>query len=163
VLASRELARRSFHEGIGSFLSHCNTRAKLWLEDMMRPVALPLAGGLLSTVILFGVLVPTFAVPESSGIQDVPTGLSTEATVIRMGPFGFSEDDITLLVTVNEQGRVVDYSTPSGQVWMPNPRARRSVENLLLFTEFSPGTTFGQPASGKVRVNFRRSEIDVKG
>jgi hypothetical protein len=42
-------------------------------------------------------------------------------------------------------------------------RARRSLENALLFTQFTPGTMFGQPASARVRITLRRSEIEVRG
>lgn len=163
VLASRELARRSSRTSLGAFVSHFTLRVRLWMDDMMRPVALPVAGGFFAAVVLFATLVPTFASRVQSNIQDVPTGLSTEVTVAGMAPFGLSEDDIILDVTVDEQGRVIDYSTPSGQGWVNNPEARRNVENLLLFTRFNPGTMFGLPASGKVRITLRRSEIDVKG
>jgi hypothetical protein len=34
---------------------------------------------------------------------------------------------------------------------------------VLLFTEFTPATSFGQPMSSKTRLWFRTSRIDVKG
>jgi hypothetical protein len=69
--------------------------------------------------------------------------------------------DLTVDVTINAQGRVIGYTTPSGE--RLEPRIRRGVEKILLFTEFNPSTTFGQPGSGKVPVTFRSSKIDVKG
>jgi hypothetical protein len=89
--------------------------------------------------------------------------LSTEPIFMGMGPFGFGDDEVTVDVTLDSQGRFVEYSTPKGQAWVKDPGIRRSVENTLLFTQFSPGTRFGKPASSKVRVNLRRSRIDVRG
>jgi hypothetical protein len=122
-----------------------------------------MAGGLLSAMILFGLLAPSFAQHQNPNIADVPTALSTEAAFIGMGPFGFTDDLVTVDVTVDAHGRVVDYSTPDGQAWVKNPEARRIVENALLFAEFSPGTTFGRASFAKVRITLRRSQIDVKG
>ena len=34
----------------------------------------------------------------------------------------------------------------------PTTRVRRSLENMLLFTEFTPATAFGQPTAGKIRL-----------
>jgi len=163
VLASRELADRPFAFGAGAFVSHWLQRTRIWADDMMRPLALPLAGGLLSAVVLFAILVPSFAVPQISVIDDVPTALSTEASVRELGPFGLSDEDIILDITVNREGRVVDYSTPGIPAWANDSRVRRNVENMLLLTVFNPGTMFGQPSSGKVRILLRRSEIDVRG
>lgn len=163
VLASRERAQQLHRAGLGGSLAYFVSHARLWLDDIMRPIALPFAGGFLSAVVLFCIMLPVFAPPENSGSQDVPTMLSTEAAFASMGPFGLSDEDIVVDVTVDEQGRVVDYSTPSGARWVKDPEVKRSVENSLLFTVFTPGTSFGQPVSGKIRITLRRSEIDVKG
>jgi hypothetical protein len=166
VLASRESARRAASLGRQTVLGLWALRTRLWAGDMMRPLALPMAGGLISALVLFSLLVPPVMSRTPSVVADVPTELSTEATFVSMGPFGFGEDnaiEVDVTVTVNQHGRVVDYSAPSGQRWMKNPQMRRSVENALLFMVFTPGTTFWQPTSGKVRLTLRRSEIEVKG
>jgi hypothetical protein len=159
VLASREKARRE--AGVG--LPLWAVRARLWVDGMMRPVALPLAGGLLSAIVLFALVVPNFAFHRNAALADVPTMLSTEPIFVGMGPFGFGDDEVTVDVTLDSQGRFVEYSTPKGQAWVKDPGVRRSVENTLLFTQFSPGTRFGKPASSTVRINLRRSRIDVRG
>jgi hypothetical protein len=131
---------------------------------MMRPFALPMAGGLASALILFALVAPSLVVPAHSKIGDVPTVLSTGATIVGMGPFGFTGDNIALDVSVDSLGRVTGYSSPDGQqAWLSNPDVRRSVENALLFVAISPGTTFGRPVSGTVRIMLTRSWIDVKG
>jgi hypothetical protein len=163
VLASREQALQPYRSSARAILAHYRSHVRLWADNMMRPLALPLAGGLVSAVLLFTVLVPAFAPPRVTAADDVPIPISTEASIASTGPFGFSEGDIFVVVTINAQGRIIDYSTPSGQAWVKDPQVRRNVENFLLSIIFNPSTTFGQPASGKVRVTFRRSEIDVKG
>lgn len=164
VLASRERARRLLAPQLPSFLAAWLTRVRFEVAGMMRPLALPMAGGLASALILFALVAPSFAVPARSKIADVPTSLSTEATLLFMGPFGFTGDNIAIDVSVDSLGRVTGYSSPDGQqAWLSNPDVRRSVENALLFVAISPGTTFGRPTSGTVRIMLTRSWIDVKG
>jgi hypothetical protein len=164
ILASRESARRSSGARFQGSLARWAVRTRLQTQALMRPLALPLAGGLLSAVLLFGLVVPNFFAPHRvSHSADVPTMLSTEPSFVGMGPFGFGGDEVVVDLTVDSQGRFVDYSIPAGQSWVKDPEARRSIENALLFTRFSPGTTFGQPALSKIRITLRRSYIDVRG
>jgi len=135
------------------------------MEALMRPLALPVAGGLLSAVVLFGLVVPNFFAPHPvSNSADVPTVLSSEPNFVGLGPFGFTvEEPFAVDVKLDSQGRFVDYSLPGSQAWTKDPEVRRSIENALLFTRISPGTTFGQPASSSIRIIIRRSYIDVRG
>jgi hypothetical protein len=129
----------------------------------MRPLALPFAGGLASAVVLFSMLVPTFTVHAVQGM-DVPTApLYTEATLKNLMPLGTSVTEVVVDVVVDEQGRMVDYSFPSGQGWTKNSALRREVENMLLFAEFTPATSFGQPTMCRMRLSILRRGIDVKG
>lgn len=136
------------------------TRLKLHFHDVLRPLAVPLATGLCSAIVLFSMLVPNLTM-ERQGSPDVPTVLSTEATIKSMAPLGFSGDAIVDLV-VDRHGRAVDYSIISGP-GVNKEALRRSIENTLLFTVFTPGTTFGRPVPGKIRLTFRNSAIDVRG
>lgn len=164
VLASREHARRVRLATLGSLTDAWISTARLWLDNIMRPVALPVVGGIASAVILFSIMSPVFAPPVEGVVDDVPTILSTEASFVRMGPFStLNDEDIVVDLTVDGNGRMIDYSTPNGQRWVNDPQIRKSIENALLFTVFTPGTTFGKPAYGKIRVTFRRSQIDVRG
>lgn len=165
ILASRERVRRESGAGVAGALSRWLVRTRLWMDAMMKPLALPLAGGLVSAVVLFMLIVPNFfaATHRITQTADVPTMLSTEPIFVGMGPFPFGGDEVVVELTVDSQGRFVTYSIPNGQSWVQDPGARRTVENALLFTRFSPGTTFGKPASAKVRITLRRSIIDVRG
>jgi hypothetical protein len=129
----------------------------------MRPLALPFAGGVFSTVVLFSMwLVPTYPVRGSNAF-DAPTMLTTEATVKRTGPVGTSGGEVIVDVMIDGQGRMVDYNIVSGHSGLTSDALRRNIENILIFTEFTPATAFGQPMSGKMRLQLGSSRIDVKG
>ena len=159
VLASREIQRIVQ----GRSLTRMD-RFRLSFDNLMRPLALPFAGGIFSAVILFSMwVVPSFPVHASS-TSDVPIGLTTGAAVKRMAPIATTADeDVVVDVTVDGDGRMADYAIVSGGV--PNDLAlRRSIEGFLLLTSFTPATGyFGQPVSARLRLTLRSSHIDVKG
>ena len=163
VLASRESQRRRRRLNMDALLAHWREETLFRWNMLMRPVAVPFAGGIVSAIILFGLLAPGFAVQRSS-IGDVPTGLTTEAAL----QFSFNlaaspAHDIVVDVEIDDQGRLVDYSIPKGQAWANDAAMVRSLENLLLCTKFTPATLFGQPASGRIRITLRRSHMEVRG
>lgn len=161
VMASREYARRLLLGSPAAVLSELRDRVRLWVDQLMRPVALPMAGGLISALILFSVLVPSMLFRQSLG-NDVPlVSLYREAAVATPAPFGFDADHFILEVTVDHNGRMVDYSIADGDRVMHNPRLRRAIENYVLFTGFSPAKAFGQPTYGKVTVSFSRYSFNV--
>ena len=163
VVASHERERRLARFDWATRLENLGERLRLFTDNLMRPLALPFAGGLVSAVMLFSMLV----VPQFSGnavvSDDVPTMLTTEATVKSALSFGLADDDIVVDVLVDESGRMLDYWVPDGQQWAADPQLRRSIEKTLVCTQFTPATMFGQPASGKLRITLRRSHVEVKG
>jgi len=89
--------------------------------------------------------------------NDQPSALSTEASVDNVADFGAqskSSGDTLIEVQVDEQGRMVDYNVPEGQM-------TGEIGNMLLFTRFTPATKFLWPATGKLII--RVSRIVVKG
>jgi hypothetical protein len=163
VMASRERMRRLSNSSPAAALRHYGERVRLWMDNLMRPLALPFAGGLLSALLLFSMLVPNILMHRYPSTNDVPIGLYTEATVKTISPFGFNDDDFVVEVSVDGQGRMVDYSIAAhGQHLTNDPELRRSLENNLLFTEFTPATAFGQPTFSKIFLSFYRSHINVK-
>ena len=139
-------------------------RFRLSLGSLMRPLALPAAGGLCSAVFLFSTLVPTFraafAMDNSPG--DVPTMLTTEPTLKAMAPVAFFNGDAVVDLKIDDRGRIVNYSIV-GAPGAASDQLRHSIENSLLFTEFWPATNFGRPIAGTIRISFRSSHIDVRG
>ena len=160
VIASREIVRRNSSVSAAALIEDWRSSAHVWMANLMRPFALPVAGGLLSTLMLFAILVPNFAQPAGLSDNDVPTILNTEASIRSTGPLAYT-DDVEVELSIDEQGRVVDYTLPASV--MQNPVLRRTIENNLLFTVFNPATTFGRAISGKVKLSFKKSLIEVKG
>lgn len=158
VLASREI-QRIVH---GGRLTRMD-RFRLSFDNMMRPIALPFAGGVFSAVLLFSMwVVPSFPVHASSAF-DVPLGITTEAAVRRMAPIAATAgEDVVVDVTIDRDGRMVDYAIVSGDV-LNDAALRRSIEGFLLLTSFTPATAFGQPLEGRLRLTLRSSHIDVRG
>lgn len=136
-------------------------RLNLTVTNLMRPLALPFAGGIFSTVALFSLCLGTMYPINADDSYDIPTGLTTEATVKSTAPLAGSCGDVMVDVTVDETGRMVDYKVVNGYA-LTGEQLRR-LENRLIFTTFEPVTQFGQPAPGKLRLYFRNSEVDVKG
>jgi hypothetical protein len=160
VIASRELARRSSRKTVPALYADWRDSLRLWMNNLMRPFALPVAGGLISALMIFALLVPNFFGKAVAPGADVPTVLYTEANLRSTGPLNYT-DDVEVELVIDEQGRMVDYTLPSSV--MQNPELRRKIESDLLLTRFYPATAFGLPTSGKVKLSFKKSFIDVKG
>ena len=164
ILVSKELVRRSSRVNFATRLDGWSNKANLFLDNLLRPLAIPAAGGLASACILFCALMPTFA-PQGTATADVPTAWYQSAEVYGLSPFGGNFDNVTLDVRIDTNGRVIDYAVPAGDAgpWQKNPETRKAVENSLLFMSFRPASFFGQPASDTIRITLRRSHIEVKG
>ena len=163
VVASRERQRRLQRL---TWQQRCQTAVdhfRLVGTNSMRPLALPFAGGLCSAVILFSMVMPGIAVRASDLTFDVPTVLSTEASVKGVQPIGLSQNEVVLDVVIDDQGRMIDYAVVQGDLAMKNFDLRRRIENNLLFTQFTPATAFGQPMPGRIRVTLTANRIEVKG
>ncbi|MCX6623019.1 MAG: zf-HC2 domain-containing protein [Acidobacteria bacterium] len=163
VIASREASLRRSGQTSG-LAGAVVRRFNLWVGDLMRPFAIPFAGGVVSAIFLFSMLVPTLTVLRGNSATDVPTMLSTEASIKDSLPLGETGDGVVVDLVVDESGRMVSYSIPDGQgLLADNMEIRRAIENKLLVTRFEPATFFGQPTSARLRISFRRSTIDVRG
>ncbi|HWB87308.1 MAG TPA: zf-HC2 domain-containing protein [Bryobacteraceae bacterium] len=155
VLASHERVRRLSHRSVAARIHYWAGRLQLCFDNMMRPVALPVAGGLLSALLLFGMLLPSLNFLHNFR-NDVPLALSTDPSLVALSPVsGLGETVVEL--TIDEHGRVTDYNVTHGTL-------TPEMENNLLFSRFAPATLFGQPTWGKVFVSFRHSTpIIVRG
>jgi hypothetical protein len=160
VMASHERERRLATFDLETRLENIGARINLFFQNLMRPVALPLAGGLVSALFLFCMLVPTLSF-RLDHRNDVPTALYTEPSLLEMSPFGYGDDEETTLVelTIDERGIVTDWNTRE------NPRQIQNsvLADLVWYSRYSPASLFGQPTAGKVTVLLRRDRIVVKG
>jgi hypothetical protein len=168
VLASREAQRRRARYSWSAVWRTARENLRLFINNLMRPLAIPTAGGFVSALIMFailtfGILAPGLANPPLvARANDIPTVLYTEPTVKNFLPIGFEGDgDLVIEITVDENGKMVDYSIPN--VDEHTRGMHSSIQNQILFTQFTPATKLGQRMGGKVKITFLRSSIDVKG
>jgi len=163
VIASRERQRRLERRNFATMWHTWRENTRLFLDNAVLSLALPFAGGVFSTVVLFSMfVVPAYPLLSSSD-TDVPTVLSTPVAVKSIAPFSVGDTDVVVDVTVDEQGRMLDYAIVAGASVLANPQMRRRLENALVFSNFTPATTFGQPMISKMRLWFHSSRIDVRG
>ncbi len=135
------------------------------IDNAMRGIMVPATAGALSAIAFLALLVGFFAVPTTvqARSSDVPTMLRTQPE-LRFSPFGWQTSDIeadslVVDVSVDPNGRVQDYriiSAPSDSSEMMS-----QLNNMLIFTQFRPATSFGRPVAGRALLSF--SKINVKG
>jgi hypothetical protein len=161
VLASRERMRQISRGTLTALVHFWSGELQLFFDNLMRPLAIPFAGGLISALFLFAMLAPALQFPHRSAHDVLLSGLfgQTQATFDEIPPFGFSEDDVVVQVTLDRDGSVTDYSIPNNL----NSKLRNDIANMILFTRYEPATQFGMPIAGKILVSFRRDRIVVKG
>ena len=146
VIASRQKTQRNWRD-----------RAALTLHNFMRPLAVPTAGGLLCSLLLFAVLGDSLAYRQDLR-NDSPLTLFTHVTMEDSSPFASMGSDVMVELTIDEHGNVADYSIPKGQL---SREQMKQMGNLILFTSFNPATAYGLPTASKVVVSFHH--INVRG
>jgi len=161
VAASRERVRQMRRSSLRAWKRSIDERLSLFFQNLMKPFAVPVAGGLISAVILFGMLAPNLAVQRHM-TGDVPSTLATSPILQSSMSFGLSDQDIVVDLIIDDQGRVIDYSLPDNKA-IVDPDLLRGLQETLLYTKFVPATVFGLPANGRTRITLRRSQLDVKG
>jgi hypothetical protein len=163
VIGSRERQRRFERRDFMAIWKSWQGRAYLFFDNVVRTIALPVAGGVCSTLVLFSMFVVPAYPLLTRGDADVPTILKTPVAVKSMAPFSVGDTDVVVDVVVDEQGRMMDYAIVAGASVLANAQTRRRLENALVFSNFTPATSFGQPMMSKMRLWFHSSRIDVRG
>jgi hypothetical protein len=138
---------------------------RLWKENLMRPFAIPAFGGVLTAILLFGLIAPLVVRNVARTSLDVPTGLYTEASIKGVLPLGLDAEDVDVEVNIDENGNMIDYTVADSQrsEFEKSPGLQRNLESHLVTMKFTPATAFGQPVNAKIRLTFRNTRIDVKG
>jgi len=146
-----------------------NSRRSRWdslrvrWENAFNATMVPATAGLVTTLIIFGLLISFLYPAQVRASNDVPTMLYTPAE-LKSTPFELSmgvanTDSLVVEAYVGSDGRVLDYRVLSA------PEDAESVlpqlKNMLIFTTFNPATAFGQPTSSRVILTF--SKVQVKG
>ncbi|WP_031497354.1 energy transducer TonB [Bryobacter aggregatus] len=164
ISASKEASRRKKWASAPAFVVRMKNHFELWKANMMRPFAVPCAGGLAAALLVFTMFVQTYPVRANTLTGDRPTALYTEPAAKTLAPFEPPTADAEIEVSIDDQGRIADYRVVAGNPEM-DIEVRLSVERTLLFTQFIPATSFGQAVPSKLRISLRRgaSAITVKG
>jgi hypothetical protein len=156
VMASHERERRLERLSLSARVAHWSWRARLCFDNLMRPLALPFAGGSLMALVTFSLLVPSLSsFPRNFGDQSwfkppipqstyVP-GVLHNAWILRADievPDGVNAVELT----IDEQGKVRDYSLTRGSL-TPDLQSI-----IMLPPPFRPATVLGLPIPSKVKV-----------
>lgn len=123
------------------------------IHQILKPLAVPAAGGFFASLLFFAILVPSFTV-HANTTNDVPVGLYTPASIVYSSPFAFDGQDVTLELTIDESATVSDYSVRGGKL---SKGEMLAVANFLLFSSFKAATAFGQPVTSKMLLNISHS------
>jgi anti-sigma factor RsiW len=154
VLASHEHARRLARLNFRARLRTWRETARLYFENLMQPVALPLAGGVLSALLLFSALVPTLIFrhqvtndPPLSFVDPHGYLVNWVGEAPRLEPVDsvVSSDEDALELTIDDEGKVADYSVRQGQL-------TPEMLTIIQFSVFTPAMFFGQATWGKTLV-----------
>lgn len=148
------------------------TRSVLISQNVLKPLAVPATGGVLTALGVFVLFVGSMlaGVPLGRRVpNDQPLNLVQPAQLESLGPLAASgivdaagragSNGLLLEATLNAQGQVVFYKILSG----PNTAAvQRQIDQVLLFSRFRPEFSFGRPMDGgHVVLSF--SEVHVRG
>jgi hypothetical protein len=146
-------------------------RVSVFFDNILRPLAVPATGGLLTAAFAFAFLVQSLVVgiPMGNIPNDLPTDLVQPARLESLAPFpvpgiianGNSSGTgfLTVDATLNAEGQVADYKILAGPT---DAKIRHAIDQLLIFSRFQPELMFGRPTSGgHVVLSF--GEIRVRG
>lgn len=147
-------------------------RADLVRSNVLAPLAVPASGGLVAAMLVFVVVLQFYrgAAPLQlmNGMSDdlpstllEPARLETLAnfSVSGLGESGTHAGVMLVEATVGVDGDVLSYRILAG----PDTKdIRRKLDNILIFSHFSPQKSFGRPIpGGRVLLSF--DNVDVQG
>ena len=171
-LAMRIRVEASKERTLGGELRCLWSHAVVAFENVLRPIAIPATGGVLTAIAAFVLVVQNILVGVPLGgvaPNDLPLNLVQPARLESLAPFPMpgmldakgqlDPNGLFVEATLNARGQVVTYRILSG----PNDSAvQRRLDQLMLFSRFRPLVNFGRPTDGgRVLLNF--SEVRVRG
>lgn len=140
---------------------HRNLLARFWvrLENGLRPLLLPVSGGVSTAVICLGLIMGLHVVPTTNA-PDVPLQIATPPRVRALGAIDLNTGDqaVVVVTQVSAEGRVMRYQVLSGQ---HSPELMHRLDRVMYFSLFKPATMFGIPTNGQVVLSLRH--ITVRG
>ena len=161
VIASHEQARQRARATWPARVQYWSDRLSLSFNNLMRPLAFPFAGGLISSLIIFGLVIPSltfqhaladrvlFTYPDGQVVALAPNGRylpaeSENPPWIERADAFMPEAANVVDLTIDQSGRVCDWTVERGEL-------TPDLTSIIMFGQFSPATNMGVPTSGKVR------------
>ena len=133
------------------------------MQNAFNAFMVPATAGIMTAIIVFGLLIGVlYPVPMASA-NDVPTTLYTPPELafspVGMDMGSLNADTLVVEAYIDQNGRVQDYRILSA------PENTKEIvpelNKMLIFTTFRPATAFGQPTSGRAILSF--AKVNVKG
>jgi anti-sigma factor RsiW len=177
VAASHDRQRKLARATLSSRWRDVQDRLQLALDNMMRPLALPFAGGLASSMMIFGLLVPSltfhhafadealFTYADGEVVMMAPNGTYTSVPESENAP-RIQRADVAPPETANVVDLMVD---PTGRVsnWsLVQGELTPDLVNIIMLGQFNPATNMGVPIPSKIRAfqlrNVQTAPIRVR-
>jgi hypothetical protein len=163
VVASHERSRQIARANFSARLRDWTGTVRLFVDNLMRPFAVPVTGGLFSAFVLFSFLVPSLMFHRSY-TDEPPIAVLTDpegeivsgskdffrAFRLEPGDATISGNEISLVLLIDERGHVQDYYLSGGEL-------TDEMKSLILLSRFTPATIYGQPTWGLKQVVFQHS------
>jgi hypothetical protein len=163
VVASRERSRMLLRRDLAARLGDLRSNAKLLFDNLLRPLAVPAACGILASFFCIAMIIDTLHFHPAWQLDIPVAGLFTQVTIDGLSPFSVDGPDVTMQLTVDASGAVSDFEVPTDgkNTRAASPQEMKEIGNMVLFSTFTPATSFGQRVSGKIVVGSRH--INIRG
>jgi hypothetical protein len=158
VVASHERARQVARANVAVRIRDVCANIRLYFDNLMRPFAVPVTGGLFSALLLFSILVPKLNSFQRNDGDEPPLAIITDpegeivgasAEALRLQPGGatITGSEVSLVLLIDERGHVQDYYLSGGEL-------TDDMKSIVLLSRFTPATIDGQPTWGLKQVVF---------
>jgi len=166
VMASHACARQVARRSFGTRVANWATSIRLAFDNLMRPFAVPVTGGVLSAFVMFSLLVPSLSFPHSTSDEPPlenliapiqfgdPDGKIVDSThgVLESGSALIYDNEVALTLLIDERGKVQDFYLSSGKL-------TDEMKSLILLSWFTPATVNGQPSWGLKQIVFSHKRL----
>jgi putative zinc finger protein len=135
------------------------------LENALNAFLMPATAGVVTAVLVFGLLLGFFALPTrlQASSEDVPLLLYTapelQSSAMPFSAEALNAESVVIEAYVDANGRVQDYRILSDQ--QEAQSLRTQINNAMIFTTFRPATSLGRPTPGRAVLSF--SKVNVRG
>jgi hypothetical protein len=149
ILASRE--RQIVNHNHGSLLDYRLERWRFRLNQLMRPMALPVTGGLLSSLILFGTLVFTMGTNAPVVVAGAgPEPLLSYPAPIQpyLIPVELRSQEVTLTMNLDTMGQLRGYAVADGKASFAGDSSRLQSTKISL-------PSLGQTLGVDIQISFQ--------